>query len=389
MSLSAVGPTDLAVSGRVLAQIASTDALTNGSNYTSSWVDVSGFNSLVVAVATDQNGYFEVQLSPDGTNADSTLTRYYKVGEINAPARFTITRRYARVRFFNNSGSNQTYFRLQCLVGDKADLNIPTDAVMSQAYDSISVRPSNYTDEVALGRRQGVVSWNKWGYNLDVDTGSQESIWPPGTPLSPLTTARTIGVASSSTADTSAGTGARTIRIVGIDANRDYQTEDVTMNGTSTVTTTKTWLGINRAEVLTAGSGLVNAGNITLTATTAGTVQAYIPASSGITQQAFFFTEANTVAAIDWLFVNITKIVGGGSPRVTVRGYVRNFTRGVRYLVFQETLDTAVDNNISLVPTEPILVAGSSVIEFTAETDTNNTIVNLRFSLKQYDDVGF
>jgi hypothetical protein len=40
--------------------------ITDGSNFTGAWEDVSQYDSVVVAVKTDQNGYFEIQFSPDG-----------------------------------------------------------------------------------------------------------------------------------------------------------------------------------------------------------------------------------------------------------------------------------------------------------------------------------
>ena len=104
--------------------------ITNGSNFTGTWEDVTQYESLIVAVKTDQNGYFEIQFSPDGTNQDSTLTRYYRTTQIEAPHRFTITRSFFRVVFYNNSGADQTYFRLQTSIGLKGDLNAPLDSVL-------------------------------------------------------------------------------------------------------------------------------------------------------------------------------------------------------------------------------------------------------------------
>ena len=91
----------------------STTALNNGQTFTGGWVACSGFDSVIVAVKTDQPGTIQIQFSPDGTNADSILTRYYRTTGIEAPHRFTITRDFMRITFENDSGSNQTFFRLQ------------------------------------------------------------------------------------------------------------------------------------------------------------------------------------------------------------------------------------------------------------------------------------
>lgn len=69
--------------------------------------------------------------------------------------------------------------------------------------------------------------------------------------------------ASNSASDTSAGTGARTISVTGVTTSFARFTETVTMNGTSSVTlATSNILFIDKITVLTAGSGLFNAGII-------------------------------------------------------------------------------------------------------------------------------
>ncbi len=82
-------------------------------------------------------------------------------------------------------------------------------------------------------------------------------------------------IASSSANDTAAGTGARTVKITyysvsaGVITGPFYET--VTLNGTSYVNTVSTTIAfIEKIEVLTVGSGLTNAGILTLKAATAG-----------------------------------------------------------------------------------------------------------------------
>ena len=77
----------------------------------------------------------------------------------------------------------------------------------------------------------------------------------------------TFDVVSSSTADTSAGTGARTIQILYQDSIGTKSTEDVIMNGTTPVLVTGVSPNIVRfiqAQVLTAGSSNENAGRIAI-----------------------------------------------------------------------------------------------------------------------------
>jgi hypothetical protein len=365
---------------RISTLNSSTATLTAGSTFTGTWEDVTLYNSIVVAIKTDQNGTFTVQFSPDGVNVDSTLTRYYQTTQIEAPHRFTITRQYCRVTFENTSASAQTLFRLQSTFGEKSDLNAPIDSTLAQDFDSIIVRPTNYHYEVALGLRQGHTTWNKWGYNEDIDIGT-ETVWSVGGLFVELTTARTLSIVSTDANDVvTTGTGAQSIVVTGIDANRDAQVEVVSMNGLTPVVTTSTWLGINRMAVYLAGSSGYNEGKIQATATTDLTVQGEIPIQEGSTQQAFYFTHRGHTALIDWLLINVVKTSGGQSPVVTIKMWITSLVSGAKYEVFRENIDVALDNNVELNPSQPFVVGEQSLIEVEATTDTNDTAVSARFS---------
>jgi hypothetical protein len=361
---------------------ASTTAINTGSNYTGTWENVSGYNSLVVAVATDQDGYFEIRFSPDGTNVDSTLTRYYRTAQIEPPHRFTITRDYFQVRFFNDSGTNQTYFRLQVQIGEKNELNIPLDSVMSQDYDSTSTRPTDFRYEVALNRRQGYTTWNKWGYNSDIDVAtSPETVWSAGGLFVQMTTADTLTLVSTSANDADAGTGANSVVITGVDENWDEQILVVTLNGlTPVVTTGFSWLGVNRMAVYVAGSLQYNEGILTAAATTATTTQAHVPATEGSTQQAFLFVPRAHTALLDWLFLNVTKLAGGVKPEIIFRAFVTSSVSNSRYEIFRDIVDVAIENHTHLTPSQPFVVGEKSLIEFQATSDTDNTAASARFS---------
>jgi hypothetical protein len=101
----------------------------------------------------------------------------------------------------------------------------------------------------------------KFGFNADVDD-SLETVWAQGGLYSYLASASVLKVSSSSTADTSAGTGARTVELSGLDTNYDEISETVTLNGQTAVNTTNEFLRINRMVVRSAGSGEQNAGVI-------------------------------------------------------------------------------------------------------------------------------
>lgn len=361
-------------------------ALSNGATFAGAWEDVSKYDSIIVAAKTDANGKYIVKFSPDGVNEDSTLTRYYRTNQIEAPHRFTVTRRYVKVSFENTHSANQTYFRLQTLYGTKGILNAPLDSVLSQDYDATVVRPSDYHYEVALGRRQGANTWNKWGYNNDIDTGSSETVWSVGGRFIPMTVANTLNINSTVGNDVSGNTGAFSVVIYGIDQNRLNQTEVISLNGTSNVTTTGLWLGVNRIAIYLVGTANSNIGTITARATTGGAVQAEIPAGKGATQHAFFFTQNNHIGLADWLWINANK-VGGSAPYVTISGWVTSFVSNAQYEVFRATLDTSVENTIELKPSHPFVISENSLFEIVANTTINDTVLSARFSLIEVRDV--
>jgi hypothetical protein len=126
---------------------------------------------------------------------------------------------------------------------------------------------------------RGQVAWHydvhKFGFNPDIDD-TLETVWAQGGLYSYLAAATQLSVSSSSTDDTSAGTGARTVTLSGLDANYSEISETVTLNGQTAVTTTNSYLRIFRMVVNSAGSGGENAGVIYAGT---GTVTSGVPAN--------------------------------------------------------------------------------------------------------------
>jgi hypothetical protein len=105
-----------------------------------------------------------------------------------------------------------------------------------------------------------------------------------------LNTAAALDFASSAAADAIAGTGARTIRLIGLGADKLLQTEDIDLAGQTRVTTTKTWYRVFWIQVTVVGTGGVNAGDIYFVKTgTGGTWSGGVPPT---------FTAASAIAKI-------------------------------------------------------------------------------------------
>ena len=71
---------------------------------------------------------------------------------------------------------------------------------------------------------------HKFGFYDSVST-SLTTIWSQGGIYSYLSAASTLYISSSSTDDTVAGTGARTVTVSGLDNNFDEKVETVSLNG--------------------------------------------------------------------------------------------------------------------------------------------------------------
>ena len=148
---------------------------------------------------------------------------------------------------------------------------------MPRDYSSISrfglTEPFNL--QVARGQIAYHESIYKFGNNPQV-ADSIETIWPQGGLYSYLSAATVLKVSSGSTDDTSAGTGARTVELSGLDGDYNEISEVVTLNGQTAVNTTQSYLRINRMIVRSAGSGGANAGIIYAGT---GTVTTGVPAN--------------------------------------------------------------------------------------------------------------
>ena len=103
----------------------------------------------------------------------------------------------------------------------------------------------------------------KFGFNPDIDN-ALETVWAQGGLYSYLSSATTLYISSSSTADDVAGTGARTATVSGLDADWNEVSVTVDLDGRNGVQLgdASNWIRVFRVTVDTAGTGGQNAGVI-------------------------------------------------------------------------------------------------------------------------------
>jgi len=144
-------------------------------------------------------------------------------------------------------------------------LSITLDAGSLNVTESFPILKIGGGADVSFERFIGITDNQITGFNNSV--GNTNIILSPAVPINgvsisfPLGTT-TLGIASTSTDDTAAGTGARSVEISGLDASYLEITETVVLSGNTKVTTSSSFLRINKVRVVTTGTTGENQGDI-------------------------------------------------------------------------------------------------------------------------------
>lgn len=375
--------------GFISTDNSTTTPLSSGATYTGTG-EQNFFNQVGVMLKTDNTGTLYFDFSSDGTNWDSTFpSNGFKVasGVSEFHTAVKLPGRYFRVRLVNDTGA-QTYLRLTTYYGNNIVPSVsPLNQTIGLDSDAQIVRPTDHLDEATIGRYSGVEVWTKFGYNDDVDSAATEVLWPDGAAFTPLDSAETFDIAYDGTAGGSTdGNGTNgatqlTFYYVDSDGNPAIATHNLGTDGSDT--TSFSGFGINRVAVSASGSDDANASDITITATTSLTQQAIIKAGESVTQQLIFFNGSNHKAIVKSIFLNVNKLSGGGTPRVTIKGWIYNRAIQTNFLVYRFTKDSSVENTTSDI-VRKIRLNETDVLYFTATTTVDNTVVDMGFSVTQY-----
>lgn len=149
--------------------------------------------------------------------------------------------------------------------------------------------------QVARGQVDGHSTVNIYGYQPAIAT-SFIPVWENATAYTYPVAATTMNLAGSN-GDTA------TITITGLDASYAVISENVVLNGTTPVTTTKSYLRIN-SMVVAVGSATNPAGVVTLKDLTNTTIYAQINAGVGRTQAAIYTVPAGYTFFLSRIDIN-------------------------------------------------------------------------------------
>lgn len=249
----------------------------------------------------------------------------------------------------------------------------------------------DYHLEIARGNVNGIRLKSKFGTNPDLDT-TQEDVWETGGNIHYPTAAQTFTIVSSDANDAAAGTGARTVYVQGLDANYDFQSEFVTLNGTSNVTTVNSYLRMHRAYVVEVGSSGQEEGDITATWTTDANNAWQITQGFGQTRLcAFTVPDSMEVALIRWRSA-IRDPAGGNADRSTqfdlnVRLYNASSTDNYEgWRRRRESLLTQRGASNAVIEfTAPIILPARADIRVSALSADTNTEIETHLDYYEYD----
>jgi hypothetical protein len=225
-------------------------------------------------------------------------------------------------------------------------------------------RELSFALDIAKGNIAGLSSVNKFGFNDQVPT-SFEVIALGSANFTYPTSAGTVTVVSDDADDTSAGTGARTIKIQGLDGNYDFQEETITMNGTTSVNSTNTFLRVNRMEVLTAGSS--NGMEGTITATIGGNEQSRMEAEyDNQTLQANYTIPAGKTGYLTRIQATSTKD--------NKAAFVGLFTRELNSVFKIKQLFEIYRNSVVVDFTVPLVIPEKTDIELRGKNEGSGNV---------------
>lgn len=196
----------------------------------------------------------------------------------------------------------------------------------------ISGEAPPYELQVSRGLISGVSRVPIFGHNFDIDTATvPEDVWEAGGLYPFQTSAQSLEILSDSPLDTALGTGARTVKVTGLDTNWVQQSETVSLNGVGVVPLTQQYLRINDCRAATSGSGYANAGLITLRVAGGGATQALIGVGDGRAMQAVYSVPAGHTLYLSSRELSLLKQSSTGSVDVTING--RNLVNGEPWTV--------------------------------------------------------
>jgi len=280
-----IGDVGLVNQGFISTNNSSTATLTGDAVFTGIGDDVSQFASVSILyksdVAAAASG-LKIEFSQDNINWDVSL-----VGDLGAKT-FQVHRLVPAAKFFRvvytNGSVAQSSFRLQCIFHKSSSPVLITRA--GQPQSTVDATPTRQTAHIDLDfARKHIPGGRSFFFfgNNDTVGNTYEDIHPDSGDINWLTTAGTVEVLSTNAADTSAGLGVRQVELHGLSATGADQDEVITMNGTTPVVSSLTYIRVNKLHNENVGTyGGSHQGNVTCRVTGGGVTLSVMKGEEGL-----------------------------------------------------------------------------------------------------------
>lgn len=247
-------------------------------------------------------------------------------------------------------------------------------------------RAKDFYLEVEKGNVPGHTGVRVFGHNPDVDVGT-EDVWEDGGTLTRMTSAETMNIVSTSTDDDGSpvGTGARTVQVDGLDGDFVAASEVVTMNGTTDVLTSNTYIRVSDLMVLTADATATNSnlGIITATASSAATVQAAMGVGDGLSHGIHYTVPAVKTGYLTKVELNVARNTSAVA-RVIYDAIIT--PPGAASFTIVKKAMTSDQSEIEIYFIPPVKFAAKSDIKMVATTDKADTELYARFMIIEVAD---
>jgi len=236
---------------------------------------------------------------------------------------------------------------------------------------------SDFIIEVLKGNVLGHRIRHQHGHSEVIGNMAFTDVWADASKMVYLSAVETMNIVSTSTDDASAGTGARTVLVEGLDVNFNPISETVTMNGLTDVLTSLSYIRVTEMTVLTGGALLQNVGTITATgSTTSTTPQAVIEPVLNHSLNGKYTSPAGKWAIFANYEVNVAK---GKDVAIDIfAGDGTGIMSGVhRNDIFQNPL---------VSPVSDVVIPPKTDIVFRAKSDAGSTGVACSFNMLEVEE---
>lgn len=265
------------------------------------------------------------------------------------------------------------------MFGNFGIIQAPLNEIVGQDADAIVTKTITDESLIAQGKLTGYSTVNKFGNNPTIDIGTvPEDVWGNGgTYTGFIAVAGTVSVVSNSPSDAAAGIGARTVTITGLDSSYNVAQETLTLNGVTPVAGAISFIRVNSATVITAGSNGTNVGVLTFFLTS-NPPSIFATMTVGRNQT---YTSAYTVPAGYTAYMKNLSVYVGVLVNSSIEGYIWTNTFGGVYRAIRPFSASTTTRYTDQIYAGLSFAEKSDIVIRITTVTQNSTAVNAAYDL--------